>query len=107
MGRVDLIGPNSCQLLTTSVNNFRISELFFCFSFCRDSATIYWAQDFHKVPGSISASFIHSDYFYNASSSPLYSETLPTQDGYRAGVSRRSAAGNCELRTFRRTLHGG
>ena len=28
-----------------------------------------------------------------------YSEALPTQHGYWAGVSRRSATGNCELRT--------
>src|SRR6218665_4206724 len=28
-----------------------------------------------------------------------YSEALPTQHGCRVGVSRRSAMGNCELRT--------
>ena len=28
-----------------------------------------------------------------------YSEALPTQPGYCAGVSRLSATGNCELRT--------
>src|SRR6218665_95207 len=36
-------------------------------------------------------SFIHSDHFYSASSSPrLYSEALPTQHRYCAGVSHRS-----------------
>ena len=37
--------------------------------------------------------FIHSDYFYSASSSLLLrnSEALPTQHGYCAGISRRSA----------------
>src|SRR6218665_641725 len=29
----------------------------------------------------------------------FYSEALPTQHGYCAGVSRRSATGNCELKT--------
>jgi len=53
--------------------------------------------------------FIHSDHFYSASSiAPLqvryYSEALPTQHGYCAGVSRRSATGNCELRTCSRSL---
>src|SRR6218665_1267625 len=36
-----------------------------------------------------------------------YSEALPTQHRYCAGVSRRSATGNCELRTFPRSLRGG
>src|SRR6218665_717220 len=36
-----------------------------------------------------------------------YSEVLPTQHGYCAGVSRRSATGNCKLRTCPRSLHGG
>jgi len=54
-------------------------------------------------------SFIHLRYFYSASTSPLlcYSETLPTQHGYCAGISRRSATGNCEWRTCPRSLHGG
>jgi len=51
---------------------------------------------------------IDSDHFYSASSSPLhYSEALPTQHGYCAGVSCRSATGNCELRTCLRSLRGG
>src|SRR6218665_1124830 len=32
----------------------------------------------------------------------VYSEALPTKHGYCAGVSRRSATGNCELRTCSR-----
>jgi len=56
-------------------------------------------------------SFIHSDHFYKLSIAPLqvryYSEALPTQHGYCAGVSRRSATGNCELRTSPRSLSGG
>src|SRR6218665_3798489 len=38
---------------------------------------------------------------------PFYSEALPTQHGYCARVSRRSATGNCELRTCPRSLRGG
>src|SRR6218665_2334123 len=34
-----------------------------------------------------------------------YSEALLTQHGYCAGVSRQSATGNCELRTFPRFLY--
>src|SRR6218665_4028462 len=54
-------------------------------------------------------SFIHSGHFYNASPNRLlaYSEALPTQHGYCAGVSRRSATGNCELRTCPRSLRDG
>src|SRR6218665_2864436 len=37
----------------------------------------------------------------------VYSEALPTQHEYCAGVSRRSATGNCELRTCQRSLRGG
>src|SRR6218665_1713563 len=37
----------------------------------------------------------------------FYSEALPTQHGYCAGVSRRSATGNCELRTCPRSIRGG
>src|SRR6218665_54464 len=33
-----------------------------------------------------------------------YSEALPTQHGYCARVSRRSATGNCKLRTCPRSL---
>ena len=44
--------------------------------------------------------FIHS-FIQTISIAPLkvqfYSEALPTQPGYCAGVSRRSATGNCEL----------
>src|SRR6218665_2748735 len=36
-----------------------------------------------------------------------YSEELPTQHGHCAGVSRRSATGNCELRTCPRSPLGG
>jgi|SRR6218665_441115 len=36
-----------------------------------------------------------------------YSEALRTQHGYCIGVSRRSATGNCELRTCLRSLCGG
>src|SRR6218665_2172886 len=36
----------------------------------------------------------------------FYSEALPTQHGYCAGVSRRSATGNCELMTCPRSLPG-
>jgi len=45
-------------------------------------------------------SFIHS-FIQAISIAPLqvhyYSEALPTQHGYCAGDSRRSATGNCEL----------
>src|SRR6218665_4030732 len=37
----------------------------------------------------------------------FYSEALPTQHGYCAVVSRRSATGNCELRTCPGSLFGG
>ena len=37
----------------------------------------------------------------------FYSEALPTQHGYCAGVSRQSATGNCELRTCPWSLYGG
>jgi len=33
-----------------------------------------------------------------------YSEALPTQHGYCAEISRRSATGNCEWRTCPRSL---
>src|SRR6218665_16319 len=36
-----------------------------------------------------------------------YSEALPTQHGYCAGVSRRSATGNCSIRTCPRSLRRG
>src|SRR6218665_1222341 len=36
-----------------------------------------------------------------------YSEALPTQHGYCAEVSRRSATDNCKLRTFPRSQRGG
>src|SRR6218665_1455947 len=36
-----------------------------------------------------------------------YSEEIPTQHGYCAGVSRRSATHNRELRTCPRSLRGG
>jgi len=36
-----------------------------------------------------------------------YSEQIPTQHGYCAGVSNRSATGNCELKTYPRSLRGG
>ena len=55
-------------------------------------------------------SFIHS--FIQTISIALlqvhfYSEALPTQQGYSAGVSRGSATGNCELRTCPRSLRSG
>ena len=53
-------------------------------------------------------SFIHS--YIPFLLAPLqfhfYSEALTTQHGYCAGVSRRSALGNCELRTCPRSLRG-
>jgi len=48
--------------------------------------------------------FIHSIAFLQVH---FYSEALPTQHGYCAGVSCRSAIGNCELRTWPRSLRGG
>ena len=54
-------------------------------------------------------SFIHS-FILDMSIAPLqvhyYSEALPTQRGYCAGVSCRSATGNCELRTCPRSIGG-
>jgi len=41
-------------------------------------------------------SFIHSGHFYSASSVDYYSEALPTQHGYCAGISRRSATVNSD-----------
>jgi len=35
-----------------------------------------------------------------------YSEALPTQHGYCARISRRSATGNCEWRTCSKSLRG-
>jgi len=53
---------------------------------------------------------IHS-FIQTISTAPLqvnfYPEALPTQHGYCAGVSRRSATGNCELRTCPRSLRDG
>src|SRR6218665_3094790 len=55
-------------------------------------------------------SFIRS-FIQVISTAPLqvryYSEALPTQHGYCAGVSRRSATGNCEWRTCPWSLGGG
>jgi len=54
--------------------------------------------------------FIHS-FIQAISIAPLqihyYSEVLLTQHGYRVGVSRWSATGNCEWRTCWRLLRGG
>jgi len=44
-------------------------------------------------------SFIHSDHFYSASSSPLVLKSVPDTARILCGVSCRSATGNCELRT--------
>ena len=54
--------------------------------------------------------FIH--FFIQAISIALlyvlyYSEALPTQHGYCAGISRQSTTGNCELRTCPRFQRGG
>ena len=38
----------------------------------------------------------HSGHFYSAFSSPLLPRSAPDTAGYCAGVSRRSATGNCE-----------
>src|SRR6218665_3426962 len=59
-------------------------------------------------------SFIHSfiqSLIQAVSTAPLqvhyYSEALSTHHGYCAGLSRRSATGNCERRTCPRALRGG
>ena len=44
----------------------------------------------------LSHSSIYSGYFYSPSSIQYYSEALPPQHGYCAGVSRLIATGNCE-----------
>ena len=69
---------------------------------------IYWNTLFTFIH-----SFIHS-LIQTISIAPLqvtqvhhHSEALPTQQGYCAGISRRSATGNCELRTCPRYLRGG
>jgi len=53
-------------------------------------------------------SFIHS-FIQTISVAPLqvhfYSEALPIQHGYCAGVSRRITTGNCELRTCPRSVY--
>jgi len=52
---------------------------------------------------------IHS-FIQTISIAPLqvhyYSEALSTQHGYSAGISHRSAIGNCEWRTCSRSLCG-
>src|SRR6218665_2367921 len=54
--------------------------------------------------------YIHS-FIQTISIAPLqvhvYSAALSTQHGYCAGVSRRSATGNCDLRTCPRSLRDG
>ena len=63
-----------------------------------------------KSSSNITGSFIHS-FIQAFSIAPLqvryYSEALSTQHGYCSGVSRRSATGNCELRTCLRSQSGG
>src|SRR6218665_637785 len=55
--------------------------------------------------------YLNSFFMQTISISPLqvyyYLEALPTQHGYCAGVSRRRAKGNCELRICPRSIHGG
>ena len=70
-------------------------------------------QDVQKctyTPRRRRCSGIHS-FIQTISIAPLqahfYSVALQTQHGYYAGVSRRSATGNCELRTCPRSLRGG
>jgi len=49
----------------------------------------------------LSHSFIQAISIYIATLQVhYYSEALPTQHGYCVGVSRQSATGNCEWRTF-------
>src|SRR6218665_3720234 len=48
----------------------------------------------HSFIQAISIALLQIDY---------YSEALPTQHGFSAGVSRQSATGNCELRTCPRS----
>src|SRR6218665_523348 len=54
----------------------------------------------------VSTLLISDVFIHTISIAPLqvhfYSEALPTQHGYCAEVSRRSATGNCELGTCRR-----
>jgi len=69
------------------------------------SMSVYWS-----VSLSLIQSFIHA-FIQAISIAPLqvhyYSVALSTQHGYCAGVSRRSATGNCECRTCPRYLCGG
>src|SRR6218665_3660935 len=55
--------------------------------------------------------YIYSSFIQTISIAPLqahfYSEALPTQHGYCAGVSRRSATGNSELRNCPRSIRDG
>jgi len=53
-------------------------------------------------------SFIHSLYFYSASSCPLLIKGAPDYSIYTVLELRcRSATGNCEWRTCPRSLRGG
>jgi len=53
-------------------------------------------------------SFIHSGYFYSASSSPLLLRGAPDYSiDTVSKLTRRSATGNCKWRTCPRSLHGG
>jgi len=53
-------------------------------------------------------SFIHSGYFYSASSSPLLLRGAPDYSiDTVSELTRRSATGNCEWRICPRSLHGG
>ena len=52
-------------------------------------------------------SFIHSWYFYSASSSPLLLRGVPDYSiDTVSELTRRSATGNCEWRTLQRSLRG-
>src|SRR6218665_652780 len=67
-------------------------------------ALCFVSQSFHAL-----LFFIH--FIQTNSIAPLqvhyYSEALPTQHRYCAGISRLSATGNCEGRTCPRSLRGG
>jgi len=103
--------PTAVKLYNLSViNHFRVmTHWLLLFQCCGNpNNEIDSVSPLHPI----SATNIHPHSFIQTISiAPFqvhfYSETLPTQHGYCAGVSRRSTTGNCELRTCPRFLRSG
>jgi len=83
----------------------KVSKIWVCRrNCCRKGAFRIWSYIEEFIH-----SFIHSGYFYSASSSsqPLLLRGAPDTARCCIGVSRRSATDNCEWRTCPRSLRGG